>query len=342
MDSIESCRTSSLGMHVEDCLACGHKKVFYNSCRNRHCPKCQNVAKEQWVDARKSELINTHYFHVVFTVPDLLNKLIYNNQNQLYNLLFTCASQTLTELAMDKKYLGAQIGVTTILHTWGQNLSYHPHIHCIVPGGGLSTKGTEFTHSRKKFFIPVKVLSRKFRGKFMHYLCSLINNQSITVPQDIDFNILKDKLYNIDWVVHCKPPFKTPESVIEYLGRYTHKVAISSNRIISVKDGIVTFKWRDYRDNNKKKIMELTVNEFIRRFLMHVLPKGFFKIRHYGLLSNRNKKTKLRLCQKLTGVKLTEIKRLSKYEILIKLFGPDIFCCPLCGSEFISRLVLRE
>lgn len=342
MDSIESCRTARLGLHIEDCLACSHKRISYNSCRNRHCPKCQNIAKEEWVDARKSEIMNTHYFHVVFTVPDLLNKLIYNNKKQLYNLLFKCASQTLTDLAMDDKYLGAQIGITTILHTWGQNLSFHPHIHCIVPGGGLSHSGAEFKHSRKKFFIPVKVLSKMFKGKFMYYLRILIDSKTIAIPENVDFNTLKESLYNKDWVVYCKPPFKTPNSVIEYLGRYTHRVAISNNRIVSAKDGIVKFKWRDYRDSNKEKIMELSANEFIRRFLMHVLPKGFFKIRHYGLLSNKNRKTKLRLCQKLTGVKLSKTTRLSRYEIIIKIYGPEIFCCPICGCEFVSRFVLRE
>lgn len=342
MDSIESCRTARLGLHIEECLACSHKRISYNSCRNRHCPKCQNIAKEEWVDARKSELMNTHYFHVVFTVPDLLNKLIYSNKKQLYTLLFKCASQTLTDLAMDDKYLGAQIGITAILHTWGQNLSFHPHIHCIVPGGGLSHSGAEFKHSRKKFFIPVKVLSKMFKGKFMYYLRTLINSKTITIPADVDFNTLKESLYNKDWVVYCKPPFKTPDNVIEYLGRYTHRIAISNNRIISAKDGIVKFKWRDYRDNNKEKIMELSANEFIRRFLMHVLPRGFFKIRHYGLLSNKNRKTKLRLCQKLTGVKLSKITRLSRYEIIIKIYGPDIFYCPICGCEFVSRFVLRE
>jgi len=342
MDAIESCRTSSLGMHVEKCLACDHKKISYNSCRNRHCPKCQSIAKEEWVDARKSELLNTHYFHVVFTVPDSLNALIYINKRKFYSLLFRCAQETLIELSQDTKYLGAQIGITAVLHTWGQNLSFHPHIHCIVPGGGLSSEGTVFKHSRKKFFLPVKVLSRKFRGKFMHYLCEMIDKEVLKIPLDMDFKTLKDKLYTIDWVVYCKPPFKRPEDVIEYLGRYTHRVAISNKRIVSVKDGIVNFKWRDYKDKNKEKTMSLTVHEFIRRFLMHILPKGFFKIRHYGLLSNRNKKTKLRLSQKLTGVRFTEIKRLSRCEILKKLFGSDAFCCPICGSEFITKYVLKE
>jgi len=342
MESIEACRTEKMNMHVQKCLACEHTKTSYNSCRNRHCPKCQNISKEEWVDARKSELMNTHYFHVVFTVPEFLNNLFYLNKKTLYNLLFSCASETLLELSSDHKYIGAQIGITTILHTWGQNLSYHPHLHCIVPGGGLSETSAEFKHSRKKFFLPVRVLSKKFRGKFLSMLCDMEKTSKITIPKYIDFIDLKEKSYNVDWVVYCKPPFKRPEDVISYLGRYTHRVAISNNRILSVKDDIVSFKWRDYKEKGREKIMNLPVHEFIRRFLMHVLPAGFFKIRHYGILSNRNKKTKLRLCQKLTGVKLTEIARLSRREIIEKLFGPDFFCCPLCGSEFISRSVLRE
>lgn len=337
MSSIESCRTSSLGSHVDKCLSCGHTKISYNSCRNRHCPKCQNIAKEAWINARKYELFNVPYFHAVFTVPDSLNTIFLMNQKVMYSLLFKCASETLTHLALDKKYLGAQIGIISVLHSWGQNLSFHPHIHCIIPGGGLSVSGIEFKRSKKKFFIPVKVLSRKFRGKFLHYLNKEVLIGNIKVPDNIDFKILKDRLYSIDWVTYCKPPFKTPNHVIEYLGRYTHKVAISNSRIISYENGNVAFKWRDYKDNSKQKLMTVTAKEFIRRFLLHVLPHKFFKIRHYGILGNRNKKTKLVKCQRLTGVKSQDLKRLSKRELLHKILGIDVCCCTQCGSEYISR-----
>lgn len=208
MNSIESCRTATLGAHVDECPSCSHKRISYNSCRNRHCPQCQNIAKEQWVDARKSELINVQYFHVVFTLPDSLNSIIYNNQKTLYNLMFKCAAQTLAQLALDKRYLGAQIGATCVLHTWGQNLMFHPHIHCIVPGGGLSPSGVEFMRSRKKFFIPVRVLSNKFKGKFLHHLKSLFQQGAISIPKGIDFAHLVDNLYKVDWVTYCKPHLK--------------------------------------------------------------------------------------------------------------------------------------
>lgn len=340
MYSIETCRTSSLGSHVDECLSCGHVKVSYNSCRDRHCPKCQSIKKEEWIEARKSELLNVQYFHIVFTVPDKLNNIIYRNQKVMYQLFFQSVSETLTELASDKKYLGAQIGVTSVLHTWGQNLLYHPHIHCIVPGGGLSPTGAEFKHSKKKFFIPVKVLGRKFRGKFLYYLNQKVLSGDIVISSDIDFPDLKKKLYDIDWIVYCNPPFKSPQYVIEYLGRYTHRVAISNSRIVEYKDGKVTFKWRDYKDKNKEKLMTVSADEFIRRFLLHILPTKLFKIRHYGILSNRNKKFKLVLCQKLTGIKIESIKKRSKREILQRIFGRDVYCCNHCGCEFVNRRFL--
>jgi hypothetical protein len=341
MHAIEKCRTASLGSHIDECLACGHIKISYNSCRDRHCPKCQSIKKEEWIESRKSELLNVQYFHVVFTVPDSLNTIIYRNQKAMYSLLFQCVSETLTELALDKKYLGAQIGVTSILHTWGQNILYHPHVHCIVPGGGLSPSGIEFRFSKKKFFLPVKVLSKKFKGKFLYHLQQKIQNEEIDLTDIVDFQdlILKSKL--IDWVVYCKPPFKSPQNVISYLARYTHRVAISNNRIVGYENGKVTFKWRDYKDNNKEKLMTVSVDEFIRRFLLHILPAKLFKIRHYGILSNRNKKTKLILCQKLTGIRIEQIKRRSKREILAKIFGRDVYCCSECGCEHVNRRFVK-
>ena len=337
ISAIKSCRTASLGAHVDECTSCGHKKISYNSCRNRHCPQCQNLKKEQWINSRQSELINTQYFHVVFTVPNSLNQIIYNNQKILYNLLFKCVAETLSQLASDKKYLGAQIGITSVLHTWGQNLMFHPHIHCIVPGGGLSPSGLTFIHSKKKFFIPVKVLSRKFRGKFLSLLKELFKQGEICIPNGIDFIELVKKLHLIDWVTYCKPPFKSTHHVINYLSRYTHKVAISNNRIVNYSNQTVSFSWKDYRNKNKQKLMKLSSSEFMRRFLLHILPEKFVKIRYFGILGTRNRNTKLLKCQKLTGVNLSNIQRLSKQQLIKNIFGENVFNCSKCGSELISR-----
>lgn len=262
---------------------------------------------------------------------------------QAYNpkILFKAAAETLTELSLDKKYLGAQIGITEVLHTWGQNLIHHPHVHCIVPGGGLNSLG-QWANSRKKFFIPVKVLSRKFRGKFLYYLkrASLNFYGSISYLQDRSaFYDLVSTLKKKEWIVYCKPPFKNASCVVEYLGRYTHRVAISNNRILKLENGIVTFNWRDYRDNNKQKNMELTADEFIRRFLVHILPNRFTKIRHYGLLSSVNKSTKLKLCKKLTNTLIKDIPRIkiSAVELLKKLTGKDITLCPCCKTGHLGR-----
>jgi hypothetical protein len=341
MRAIGNCRTASLGGHVDACDACEFTRISYNSCRNRHCPKCQTLNKERWIEARKEDLLNVGYFHVVFTLPDLLNPLAYQNQRIVYGLLFKAAAETLSELSADEKYLGAKIGFTSILHTWGQNLMHHPHLHCIVPGGGLNTSD-KWVQSRKKFFIPVKVLSRKFRGKFLAYLkqANLEFYGSIADLQDQEkFNELMSSLYQKEWVVYCKPPFKNAGCVVEYLGRYTHRVAISNNRIMNLEDGMVTFKWRDYKDSNKQKEMKVTADEFIRRFLIHVLPSGFTRIRHYGLLSPRNKATKLKLCKKLTKTPMTDLPKikLSAVDFLKKLTGKDVTLCPCCGVGHLSR-----
>lgn len=339
--AIENCRTSKLGGHMDACDECNFIRISYNSCRNRHCPKCQTLNKERWIAARKEDLLNVGYFHVVFTIPDLLNPVAYQNPRIVYDILFKAAAETLSELSADKKYLGAQIGFTAILHTWGQNLMHHPHLHCIVPGGGLNSSG-KWVKSRKKFFIPVRVLSRKFRGKFLFYLkqtkikfygsVSYLQNPSM-------FHDWMSSLYQKEWVVYCKPPFKNASCVVEYLGRYTHRVAISNNRIVKLDNGVVTFKWRDYKDGNKQKEMNLTVNEFIRRFLIHVLPNGFTRIRHYGLLSPRNKATKLKLCKKLTNTMMSNTPKikLSTLDLLKKLTGKDFTICPSCGVGHLSR-----
>jgi len=334
MSAIQKCRTAELGAHIDACESCGCAEVSYNSCRNRHCPKCQTLAKERWIDGRKQDLLNVPYFHVVFTVPEALRPVIYQNQRKLYALLFQAVAESLQELASDKNFIGATLGFTSVLHTWGQTLSFHPHIHCIVPAGGLTEIGT-WKGSRKKFFIPVKVMSRKFRGKFLHLLKSqnlvFFGGQS-HLADDKHFMDFLGACHNKEWVVYCKPPFKSADCVVEYLGRYTHRVAISNHRILSIDNGNVSFKWRDYRDNNRWKVMTVTAFEFIRRFLMHVLPQRFVKIRHYGFLGNRNKTDKIALCKRLTGTPTVEKIKASALDLLGRMFGRDFSLCVHCGQ----------
>ncbi|MBU3101864.1 IS91 family transposase [Clostridium sp. DSM 17811] len=350
MIDIEACRTEELGGHVDECDECGHVRVSYNSCRNRHCPKCQTLAKERWLEKRKEDLLPVGYFHVVFTIPEELNYITLTNQKEMYSILFKSVSETLLELSGDKKYLGAEIGFMAILHTWGQNLMNHPHLHCIVPSGGLTLDGNRWINSKKDFFIPVKVLSRKFRGKFLFYFKRAYYSNSLKYTTGIEeltkkhvFQSFIDKLYKKEWIVYCRPPFGSAEYVLEYLGRYTHRVAISNHRIINLENGYVTFKWRDYKDHNKEKFMTLKVDEFIRRFFMHVLPRKFVKIRHYGILSNRNRPTKLQKCKELTGAvenknQILEVK-LSTAELLLKLTGIDINICSCCGK---GKMITKE
>ena len=335
--AIKFCRTSALGGHIYECDTCGHIKISYNSCRNRHCPKCQTFAKEKWLYERSKSLLPTHYFHIVFTVPEQLNSLILFNQKELYSIFFASVSETLIELAKDKKYLNADIGFTSILHTWGQNLMNHPHIHCIVPGGGLSLDKSKWIKSKKKFFIPVKVLSRKFRGKFLYYMNKLYLKNKLKFPANISelgsrdvFNQFKDSLYKKEWIVYSKPPFGSAEHVLQYLSRYTHRVAISDNRIIKVDNDNVVFKWRDYKDNNKEKVMTLKPQEFIRRFTMHILPDRFVKIRHYGILGNRNKQLKFKRCLEIFRIKPKADDSLSSAELFFKLTGIKIGMCKVC------------
>jgi hypothetical protein len=342
MKAIESCRTSALGGHVDECEACGHVHISYNSCRNRHCPKCQGVAKEKWIKERNKDLLPVPYYHVVFTIPSELNDIVLRNQRELYNIFFRAVSETLTTLGKDPKYLGAEIGFIAILHTWGQNLMNHHHIHCIVPSGGLSVQTGEWITGNKKFFIPVKVLSRMFRGKFLYYLKKAYKNEELKFHGNIAainkreiFQELIDALYSKEWVVYSKIPFGGPKQVIEYLGRYTHKVAISNERIINISDRGVTFKWRDYRDKNNKKKMTLDGSEFIRRFLLHVLPEGFMKIRHYGLLSNRNRNTRLKECKEWLQMQLSDVQIIeeSQDELLVEGTGINIKMCSKCKKR---------
>jgi hypothetical protein len=335
---IMNCRTSVMGGHIDECEHCGYTSISYNSCRNRNCPLCQSIPKEKWIDARKSELLSAPYFHVVFTVPDELNMLIYQNQELLYSLLYKASSKTLSELAYSQKYLNAQIGHISILHTWGQGMVFHPHIHTIVLAGGL-TRDNRWRCSSRKFFIPVKVLGQKFRGKFLYYLKKYYKQNKLKFYGNLKelenpeaFQALIDKCYKKSWYTYSKRPFSGPVSVIEYLGRYTHRVAISNYRIVSMDEKTVTIKIKDYRDGSKEKLLTLSGVEFIRRFLMHVLPKGFVKLRSFGLLSNINKKTKLKLCRKLTHSILIKpvYKNLSTIEIIKLITGKDITKCPAC------------
>ena len=333
--AIENCRTAKLGGHKDTCNDCGFTKMSYNSCRNRHCPKCQALTKERWILDRESELLPIQYFHVVFTLPAELNEVVMHNREKLFNLLLSVSAETLKQLALDKKHLGVQSGFTSILHTWGSNLTFHPHVHIVIPGGGLTSDG-KWQSSRKKFFIPVKVMSKLFRGKFLSAL-SKMRNEIQGLEDDCVWQTTANTLYAKDWYVYCKRPFKTSRSVLQYLGRYTHRIAISNHRILSIHDDKVSFKWRDYKNASKEKVMTLTADEFIRRFLLHILPPGFTKIRHYGFLASAVKKKKLALCRKLTGAKITEKVKLSAVELMMKLTGRDISLCPACGSEHFAN-----
>jgi hypothetical protein len=348
MRAIKACRTADLGGHKYKCDTCGGFTISYNSCRNRHCPKCQSLDKERWLKARKKEVLPTDYFHMVFTLPEDLRPVSLRNQTVAYNILFKAVAETLKRLCKDPKHMGAEIGFVALLHTWSQTLIDHPHIHCIVPGGGLSLDGKKWIPSKPDFFIPVKVLSLVFRGKFLDYFKQAYEKGWLNFDGDIsplkekhNFKELLNGLYQQDWHVYCKPPFKSPEKVIEYLGRYTHRVAISNDRITKFEDGQVTIKYRDYADNDKIKEMTLKATEFIRRFLLHILPDQFFKIQYYGILSTRNRKTKLKKCKELLGVSITKTDedRLSWQELLEQVTGIDPTRCPHCKK---GRLFLFE
>lgn len=350
MRAIEICRTAELGGHVEQCNRCGKIRISYNSCRNRHCPKCQFLRKERWVLEVNRYLLPIQYFHVVFTLPDQLNPLVLRNKKAMYEILFQSASQTLKELSEEPKYLGARIGFISILHTWGQNLMDHPHVHCIVTGGGLSPNNEKWISCKKNFFIPVKVLSARFRNKFLTNLKKSYYAQQLKFPGKIDhlkdqknFQTLIDHLFLKEWVVYCKPSFKQSKDVVEYLSRYTHRVAIGNHRIIKVENDRVFFRYRDYSDKGKVKLMNLDAFEFIRRFLLHVLPERFVKIRYYGLLAQRNRKDLLEECRVLLGVppeeKNTPEIPSDWHELHLRVTGEDITRCPFCGE---GRMILIE
>ena len=305
---IGACRTSALGGHLEQCDQCGHSVIAYDSCRNRHCPKCQFSAREKWLNERAKELLPAPYFHLVFTLPQELAPLALQNQKVIYNLLFRAASETLLEIAADRKHLGAKIGFLAVLHTWGQNLHHHPHLHCVVPGGGISLDGSRWICCRNSFFLPVRVLSRLFRGKFLAFFREAHEHGQLSffgdcayLKESSAFQRFAKRLKKSEWVVYSKPPFGGPEQVLKYLSRYTHRVAISNSRLISLKDGQVSFHWRNYR-TDQVNVMTISAVEFLRRFLQHVLPPGFVKIRHFGWLANRCRKDNLAHCRRLLSV----------------------------------------
>lgn len=356
MSAIERCRTEALGGHLDECDKCGYQHPSYNSCRDRHCPKCGGLAKVRWLAAREKELLPVMYFHVVLTLPDQLNSIALVNQKKIYEILFRAGSETLLELGKDPKHLGGEIGLMAVLHTWGQNLLDHPHLHCIVPGGGLSPdqrwllpKKAKRKGKQKRFFIHVNIISDLFKKKFLFYLKKAYNAGELKFVGRIEglgspstFQRLIDRLYSKSWVTYCKPSFGGSEEVLRYLARYTQRVAISNERLVSLEDGIVTFRWRDYRDG-KVKLMKLEAFEFIRRFLLHVLPKNFYKIRYYGILSSRNRKTKLKRCKEVLGVATVSESSTapsgSWEDLLLELTGIDVRICPRCGK---GRMVTKE
>jgi hypothetical protein len=348
---LAACRTAALGGHVEHCLDCGHERIAYNSCRNRHCPKCQALARARWLEQQAEHLLPVAYHHVVFTLPAAVADLAFANPTVLYDLLMRSAAATLRAVAANPKHLGAVVGVLMVLHTWGQNLHHHPHVHCVVTGGGLSCDpasqidaAPRWVACRPGFFLPVRVLSRVFRGKFLDGLNSLFAAGKLLLPGRLQ--VLAElgaraawgkALYAKDWVVYSKPPFGGPEQVLKYLARYTHRIAISNSRLESLDDGRVTFRLKDYTEGGRTKRLTLDAAEFLRRFVQHVLPRGFVKIRHYGLLANGQRAARLTVCRRLLLVATVAAAVPSADPLLIQPAQPR--CCPACGG---TRLVYRE
>jgi Putative transposase/Transposase zinc-binding domain len=344
--AIRNCRTAALGGHLDACPGCGHRAISYNSCRNRHCPKCQTRARERWLAAREQELLATSYFHVVFTVPHELNVLALTNQRWFYDLLFTASAATAIEIARDPKHLGAEIGMISILHTWGQNLLLHPHIHCVIPAGGLAPDHNHWVRPRYPFFLPVKVLSRVFRGKFLAGLKRLYQRKqfccagpALILANAKQFAQLLRRLHRQDWVVYAKPALGGPLQVLRYLGRYTHRVAISNHRLLAFHQERVAFRWKDYAHGGKQRTMTLQATEFLRRFFLHVLPKGFVRIRHFGFLANRFRTSLLPLIRLLLAtVPAPHERRDPSGE------ASSTWHCPLCGTSMVvlERLTAVE
>jgi len=350
--AIERCRTAAMGGHADQCTGCGHRAISYNSCRNRHCPKCQGQARDRWLAARRSELLATPYAHVVFTLPHQLAPLALQNKKVIYGLLFRCSADTLIDIAADPQHLGAEIGFFSVLHTWNQKLQHHPHVHCVVAAGGLSQDHNHWVHPRKdKFFLPVGVLSKVFRGKFIEAILQAHVSGQLQfhgllsgLAQPKLFRSFIRQLYIPRWVVYCKPAFGGPEQVLRYLGAYTHRVAISNRRFVALKDGKVTFRWRDSAHKNKKRLLTLPVDEFLRRFLLHVLPRGFVRIRHFGFLAGRRRGALVPLCKQLlsTGTSIMLDPRSSRSDP--RSMPAPLWTCPVCGGPMIltERLTAHQ
>jgi hypothetical protein len=344
MGAIERCRTAALGGHVEVCDRCGQQRIRFNSCSNRHCPKCQSLARAEWIQERQSELLNCAYFHVVFTVPEEIAQIALQNKRIVYGILFRATAETLLTIAADPKHLGANIGFFAVLHTWGQTLVHHPHLHCVVPGGGLSPDRTRWISSKPGFFLPVRVLSRLFRRLFLDQLQQAFDSGKLQFFGSIEK--LKDArqfrstiagLKQTEWCVYAKAPFAGPQQVLDYVGRYTHRVAISNDRLVEMENGHVRFHWKDYRHHDRRKIMDLTAEEFIRRFLLHVLPHGFQRIRYYGFLAFRRREQNLTLCRQLLGM-APAIRQPAPgdppihddFETLYDKWNRSLLTCPVC------------
>ena len=310
LDDLTACRTAALGGHVPGCMECGHQEISYNSCGNRHCPKCQGTAAARWLETQAADLLDTPYFHVVLTLPGALGPIAHPNPREVYGLLMRAAAETLLEVAANPIHLGAEVGVLAVLHTWGQNLTLHPHVHCVVTGGGLSLDESRWIAGRDDFFLPVRVLSRVFRGKFLSGLRAAFKRGKLRFPGDLaplersdQFNALLSEVVRTEWVVYARRPFGgSAETVLKYLARSTHKAAISNHRLVDLADGRVSFRWKDYAHGGRQGIMTLESVELVRRFLMHVLPSGFVRVRHYGLLANRHRQEKLARCRELVGM----------------------------------------
>ena len=344
-NAIMNCKTSRMGANVQVCEDCGCISIHYNSCRNRCCPMCQALPKEKWMDMRKEDVLDAPYFHLVFTVPAELNPIIYSNQKLLYDTLYHAASATINDLSVQDKYLGANVGYICILHTWGSELNYHPHIHTILLGGGLD-KNRRWKDKGDKFFIPIQVISKVFRGKYMEELKSLWEagklkffGSSERYQNRYEFKALLDTCYSKEWIPHCKRTFNGAQSVIKYLGKYTHRIAISNHRIILINDESVTFSVKDYRNAGKWKNITISGVEFIRRFLMHVPPKRFVRIRHFGLLCSRKKNSSLTLCRNQLGCKryISELRNMTSAQILEHLWGFKVEVCKHCGGKIIDH-----
>jgi hypothetical protein len=345
MGAIQACRSARLGGHVEQCDGCGQIRIAYNSCRDRHCPKCQGLARAEWLADRQADLLPVPYFHLVFTVPAPIAEIAFQNKAVVYGILFKAAAETLRIIAADPKHLGGEIGMVAVLHTWGQALQHHPHIHCVVPGGGPSADGTRWVGCRPGFFLPVKVLSRLYRRLFLTLLQEAFDDGRLQFFSDLAamaapaaFADHLKPLRRMPWVVYAKRPFGGPEQVLEYLGRYTHRVAIANSRLIELTDRHVAFRWKDYRHHDKRKVMTLDAFEFIRRFLLHVLPAGFHRIRHYGYLANGQRVVKLALCRQLLAAPAPSPNEpAADYRDRIRqLTGRAIDVCPCCGGQMVS------